>query len=135
RRLAERPLGQRPRGLDVLRLVEQQERLERRVGALAADLARLARGGVERGHLRRRRGPLPEGVEAAAVDLLDARVGLDTDRVAPRVGDRLPQAGRLRRLDARPSYALDEHAGDEQRLVAQALGVEPEPGTAREQPV
>ena len=105
RRFAERPLGQHARRLDVLRLVQQQERLERRVGAFAADLARLARGGVERGHLGRRRGPLPERVEAAAVDLLDARVGLEPGRVAAGVGDRLPQAGRLRRLDARSSHA------------------------------
>ena len=42
RGLVERPLGDAPRGLDVLRVVQQDERLERRGGGLAADDARLA---------------------------------------------------------------------------------------------
>ena len=80
-------------------------------------------------------GPLPEGVEAAAVDLVDAGVGLELGRVAAGVADRLPQPRRLGRLDARPADLLDQQAADEQRLVADRLGVEPEPRPAGQQPV
>ena len=64
--------GQVPGGLDELRVVERDQRLQRRVGPLAADGADLAARGVEDVHRGRRRGPLPEGVQAAAVEALAA---------------------------------------------------------------
>ncbi len=69
------------------------------------------------------------------MDLLGSRVGGEMRGVAVRVADGLPQPRRLRRLDARPADLLDQQAADEERLVAEHLGVEPEPRPAREQPV
>ena len=60
-------LGECPRGLDELGVVQEHQGLERRRGRLPLDGADLARGGVERQHGRRRRGPLPERIEAAAM--------------------------------------------------------------------
>ena len=69
------------------------------------------------------------------MDLLGPGVGREVRRVAVGVADRLPQPRRLRRLDARPADVLDQQAGQEEGLVAQRLGVEPEPRPARQQPV
>ena len=69
------------------------------------------------------------------MDLLGPGVGRELRRVAVGVADRLPQPRRLRRLDARPAHVLDQQAADEERLVAERLGVEPEPRPARQQPV
>ena len=68
----ERQLGQVPGGLDELRIVQRHQRLQRRVGPLAADGAGLAAGGVEDVQRGRRRGPLPERVQAAAIEVLAA---------------------------------------------------------------
>ncbi len=78
------------------------QRLQRRVGPLAADGAGLAAGRVEDVHRRRRRGPLPERVQAAAVQAL-ARVALVVARVAADHRHRFPHAVGLIRLDARPA--------------------------------
>jgi len=94
-------LGQLARGLHVRRVVHQHQRLERRVGASAADGAGLAVRCVERAQRRRRAGALPEGVQAAAMDLLRAAVRGEMDRVAARVADRFPQSGGLRGFNAR----------------------------------
>ena len=80
-------------------------------------------------------GALPERVHAAAMHLLVAGVGLEVRRVAAGVADRLPQAGRLRRLDAGTAHLLDQQAADEQRLIAQHLGVEAETRAARQQAI
>ena len=53
--------------LDEDRVVEQRERLQRRVRRLALCQARLARRAVERAEQRERRRPLAEGVQAAAI--------------------------------------------------------------------
>src|SRR5262249_31727883 len=60
-------LGQVPGCLHELHVVERDQGLQRGVGALAADRAGLAVGGVEDVHRRGRRGPRPERVQAAAV--------------------------------------------------------------------
>ena len=67
--------GQRARGLERRRIVEQRQRLQRRVGADAAHRAELAAGGVERHEARIRRRAAPERVEAAAVPILALLVG------------------------------------------------------------
>ena len=94
--LLDDPPGQGLGRLDVDRIVQRHERLQRRVRADAADGADLAARGVERRHRRVRDRPPPEGVQAAAVAVL-ARAG----RPGPlAVEGRLPQARRLRRVDA-----------------------------------
>ena len=97
----------------------------------AADGADLAVGGVEGGHRRVRVRPPPGRVEAAAVAVL-ARAGLPVDAAAER---RAQARARLRRLDRRAVHLRAEQPADEQRLVADHLGREPEPRAAGEQPV
>src|SRR5262249_61059863 len=81
--LPERPLRQVPGRLDELRVVERDQRLQRRVRPLAPHGTRLAVRGVQDVHRRGRRGPLPERVQAAAVQRVaavaagGARVGGD----------------------------------------------------------
>src|SRR5262249_10325466 len=106
-------LGKAARGFHELRLVHEQERLQRSVGPLAPHLARLARRGVERGHLRWWRCPLPEGVNASAVDLLSAFIGLEVCCVAVGIGDSLPEPEWLRRLHTFPPYPFDQQAARE----------------------
>ena len=53
-------------------------------------------------------------------------------RIAVGIGDCLPQTRRLRRLDTRASDGLDQQATVEKSLVAEHLGIEPEPRAAGE---
>ena len=117
RECAHQPLGQHPRRLDELRIVEQDERLQRGDGHVAPCDADLARHGVERRHRRRRRGAAPERVETAAIQLVAGvlRVGLAGARL-------LPQPLRLVRLDARAADVAHEQATRGQRAVADVLG-------------
>ena len=92
------PLGDRARGFEILRIVEQHQRLQRRVRALAGDGAEQPFGRVEVDRRRRRRRPLPDGVEAAAIEIV--ALAFDVVRRVPR-RERFPQAGRLIRIDAR----------------------------------
>ena len=63
-------LGQRARRLHVSRIVQQHQRLQRRVGHGAARRALLAVRRVEGNQRRRRHGALPERVHAAAVQIV-----------------------------------------------------------------
>ena len=65
-----------------------------RVGPLAANRADLAAGGIEDIHRGRRRGSLPEGVDAAAIEIL-ALVTLVDSGVALGHGHGFPDALRL----------------------------------------
>ena len=69
------------------------------------------------------------------MDLLGAGVGGEVRRVAVGVADGLPEAGGWGGFTLGPPTVSIEQAADEQRLVAQHLGVEPEPRAARQQPV
>ena len=62
-------LRERPRRFDELRIVQQHQRLQRRQRRLAPGDAHFAADAVERDHRRRRRGPPPERVQAAAIEL------------------------------------------------------------------
>ena len=68
--VADDPPRQGLGGLDINRIIQGHERLERRVGPHPADRADLAAGGVEHGHRGIRNGPPPERVKAAAVTVL-----------------------------------------------------------------
>ena len=132
--LAEHSLGQMPGRFDELDVVHQGQRLQRRVGPLAAGGAILAAGGVENLHRRRRGGPFPERVHAPPIQRV-ALVLLEIGRVARRVTDRLPNAGRLIRLHARAALLLDQQAAQRQGAVADHLRVEPEPRPSRYQAI
>ena len=106
----QRPLRQRPRGLDVGRVVHQRQRLERRVGLAAPRRALLARRRVERGQRRRRHGPLPQRVHAAAVEILAVALLVLLAREALAEGHLVPQADRLIRQHARAADAIVQQA-------------------------
>ncbi len=132
--LLERELGERAGRLDELRVVQRDQRLQRRVGALAADRAELAVRGVEDVERCRRRRPLPERVHAAAIKGL-ARIALVVARVAADDGHRLPDPFRLVWLDAGAADLGREQAARGQSVVADHLGIEPVARAAREQPI
>ncbi len=110
------------RGLDVGRVVEQDEGLERRVRPRALDDALFAGRGVEGQQAGVQERALPVGVKAAAV-LVFALVG---HVVARREIEENPVARRLIGLDARAADPGREQAADGQGVVADQLGVEPE---------
>ena len=95
--LGHRPLGNRARGFDVLRIVQQHERLQRRARALAADRAEQPFGRVEVDRRRRRRRSLPDRVEAAAVQ----RRRPCPARRSSRCASRAPPTGRAADTDRR----------------------------------
>ena len=114
--------GERAGRFDVGRIVQQHERLLRRVAARPLDGAFLAAGGVEGDQAGVQERPLPVGVQAAAILAL-ALVVLPFARGEVQV---LPVAGRLIRLHARPADLGHEQAADRQGVVADQLGVEAE---------
>ena len=63
-------LRENARGLHVDWVVEEIERLERRVGIDAIYRAFLARGRVESYHARMQEGPLPERVESSPIEIV-----------------------------------------------------------------
>ena len=130
----QRVLGEHARRLDELRVVQHHQRLERGIGALAAEAGGLARRRIEHLHGRRRRGALPEGVEAAAIERL-AAVALVIASVAAGHRDRLPHALRLIRLHARAADFRRKQAARGEGGVAQHLGIHAEARTAREEAV
>ena len=96
-------LGELAGGFDVHLVIEQRQRLQRRGTHLAAHHAGLARGRVEDGQRRRRHGPLPIAVDAAAPKvfaLWSARTACGPGM--PRAAPRGPRAGRASRK-GRPS--------------------------------
>ena len=106
----QRPLGQLAGGFDVRRIVQQHQRLQRRVGPAAAHGAGLAVGRVEGRQRRRRHGPLPERVHAAAVEIRRRGSARTSAPEKPRRTPSLPTARRLIRLDARPADLVVEQA-------------------------
>ena len=70
--------GEDAGGFNVLRAVEEDEGLEGGVGGSPADSADFTAGGVEGGHVGRRQGSFPIGVEGAAIEFFSivAVVGL-----------------------------------------------------------
>ena len=132
RRAASRhhPPRQRPRRFERRRIVQQRQRLQRRVGADAAHRAELAAGRVEGHEARIRRRAPPERIQAAAVAILAAAGG-------PLVGvvRHVPDAVRLDRVDARAEHLAAEQTARRQRRVANHLGFQAHARAAREQPV
>ena len=122
------PGRQHARRLDVGRVVEQDQRLERRVRPRALDHALLPRRGVEGQQARVEERPLPVGVEAAAI-LVVAVVGVILARGEVEED---PVARRLVGLDAGPADLAGEQPADGQGVVADQLGVEPEGVLPRE---
>src|SRR5690606_9701928 len=112
-------------------VVQQDERLQRRIRACTLDDAELAVRRVERAERRRRGRALPERVEAAAVER-GAFVWDELRRIAARIGDGLPQARRLIGLDALAAELFDQEARREERSVSDRLGVQAKAGSARE---
>ena len=119
------------RSLDKLRIVQRHERLQRRVRALAAHRASLARRRVEDLHVWRRRLAFPKVVDRPAIQIL-ARV-LRVTRTAE--AHDFPDVGRLVRLRPRPAHLRRQRAARGQRVVAHHLRIHAETRPARQQPV
>ncbi len=123
------PFGEGSRRLDVRDVVQHVECLERRIRPRFAHDAGLTAGRVERDHGGRGNGPLPERVEAAAIEI--RAVVLDVFGV----GQLVPEPGRLVRFHGRTAGSLDQEPGEPKRLVADHLGRQPQPRPARQQAV
>ena len=82
-----------PGGLDELRVVQRHQRLQRRIGAFAADGAGFAAGRVEDFHRGRRRGCASRTCTCCG-DRDSRRVLLVVARVAVGHGHRFPDARR-----------------------------------------
>ena len=121
--------ARRPRGLDELGVVQEHQGLERRGGRLPLHGADLAGGGVERQHGRRRRGPLPERIEAAAVAPRARRRAGRSVPTSPPTGPAADTASPAARRSCRPA------ARRRQGTVADHLGRQPEPRPAGQQHV
>ena len=91
-------------------------------------------GAFENGHLRRRHASLPEGIDAAAIDLV-ARVGFVDAGIRTGHAHRFPQARGLRRLDALAVHLVVQQAAGRQHLVANHFRIHTEAGTARQQAI
>ncbi len=130
----EHALGEIAGGLEVLDVVHQLEGLQRGVAAFAAGAGAFAIGGIEGGHEGGRRGALEEDVEAAAVEgwagVLLVVAGIGTDEA-----DGFPDVGGLIGFDALAAHREIGEAGDEQGVVAELFGIEPEAWAAGEQTV
>ena len=122
RRLAEDLLGEHPGRLHESRVVEGDERLQRRVGARSLGGTFLPARRVEQGEHRVQRRPAPEGVKTPAILLLPGGVG-----PAPVLVAALVEVARLVRHHARPADLLAQEAGDRQGVVPHLLGADPEP--------
>src|ERR1041385_3585308 len=123
-------LGQESGGFKELRIVEENQCLQRSGGHLALGGTDFAAGGVEGKHVWRWCGASPEGVQASAVKLL-ALVW----HVMLAGSGFLPESGRLVRADARATKGGVEETADGERVVADLFGIEPVFGTARQESV
>ena len=117
-------------GFEERNVVHQVERLQRRVGAVLEDRALLAIGRIEIHHVGRRRGSLPVGVEAAAIEAFAFRL-----LVAFAAREFLPEARGLIRLHRGPADFLDQQSRNGERLIADRFRAEAQARAAREQPV
>jgi len=121
----------RLRRLHVYRIVHCHQRLQRSVGAVAAQRAHLAVRGIESDHRGIRTAAPPLGVETAPILVLSL-AGLPIQRAA----ESRPQVeGRLERPRRRSVQLLAQQSARGQHLVAHHLGGRPMPRAAREQPV
>ena len=118
----------------MLDIVHQLQGLERGIRPLTHDADLFAVGPIKIGEVGRRSGPLQERVQTAAVKLL-AMVLNEVAGVAVGVAHRLPEIGRLIRVDASATALGVEQPADGEDVVANLFRVEPEPRTAREQSV
>ena len=116
------------RGLDELRVIQRDERLQRRVGARAAADALLARGRVENQHRGMRGGAFPERVHRAAIKFF--AVVLHEFREVQIERDFLPEAGRLVRTHAGAADFVGEQSTDEERVVADEFALNAKARTA-----
>ena len=101
--------------LDEHRVVEQRQRLQRRVRALAADAADVRVRRVEGHQHRIGAGALEPGVQAAAIAVGPGALDPAGAAGVGQLGD----AGRLRRPDARAADGARQQAADRQGVVAQ----------------
>ena len=118
----------------MLDVIHQDKGLQGRVAALAADAEGLAAGGVEGGHVGRRGGAFPEGVEAASVEGV-AGVLLVNAGVAAAVGDGFPDVLGLVGAHAFAAERVVHQTTDEEGVVAHDFGVEAVAGGAAEQAI
>ena len=129
--LSHHATGQCLRRLDIDRVVERDERLQRCIGPRPANCADLATRRVKRGHRRIGIAPSPGRVEGTAVAVLAvARLPVDaaTERRAQaEIG--------LRGLHARPPLFSREQARRRERLVADHLRRQPHAGSTGDESV
>jgi len=113
--------GERARGLNKRGIVEQRERLLRRVAHVAGCGAFVARGRIEVGQHRMQKRALPMRVDATA----PLAVAVAGDVVAVRELQCNVVARRLVRLGARAAeIAQVEQAGNRESVIAHELGFE-----------
>lgn len=127
-------LGQASRGLYLLDIVHQLERLERCVASFSPRAKRLAVGGIEVRHKGHRCGPFDIGVETSAVEILAMLLDVVT-RVGISVTDRFPNIGRLVSAKARAAEFAIEDSADGQRIVTDLFGIEPNAGPSGQIPI
>lgn len=132
--LLDEVLGQASRGLDLLDIVHQLERLERCVASFTPRAKRLAVGGIEVRHKGYRCGPFDIGVETSAVEILAMLLDV-VARVGISVTDRFPNIGRLVSAKARAAEFAIEDSADGQRIVADLFGIEPNAGPSGQIPI
>src|SRR5580658_1291517 len=130
----EGPLRQHARGFDKLRIVHGDQGLQWRVGALAAHGAVFTRRRVEDIHGRRRGAALPEGVHAAAVELV-AGIALVEAGVALVHRDGFPDSIGLIRLHAGAADGWIEQAAGGKGVVTNHLGIHAIARTARQKAI
>jgi hypothetical protein len=129
--LPDDPFREDPRGLDVGRIVEEDQGLERRVRARPLGRALLPARRVEGEEARVEVLALPVDVEPAAVE--------PVPRVVPPLPRRevevAPVAGRLIGPRARTADLPDEKPARGERAIPDQLRIETEPRLPREEPV
>ena len=113
-----------------LHVVHRIQRLQRRVRHVLPDNAALAACRIEVGHRGGRHRALPEGIEAAAVQVLAASLPIIFVRI-----QLAPETRRLIRIDRRASDLVDEQTGDGERLIANHVRREAHVRTAREESI
>ncbi len=135
--LEQHPLRQGSGGLHEARLVQQDERLQRRVRPRSPHHADLPAGRVEGRQDGRRDGALPDGVHAAPVEAL--AVILDVDLLgggrAAEVAHLTPEAIGLIGAAAGAADARREEPARREGDVPDELGLEPEAWAPRQEAV
>ena len=134
-RLDDHALRQRPRRLHVSRIVQQHQRLQRRVGAGAARGAFFAIRRVERVQRRGRGSALPERVHAAPVKIRARARRISLRGIDVAIRGLFPQPFGLIGEHARSTEPLDQQAADRERVVANHLRRQPEARPAGQQPI